>query len=95
MEKLINSIPTECGKELSKQCVTLFRNDPDSDKLLERGDKLLQVLNKRIEDLEQLKFETEQKFSELFRRGIKFILRELSEDEFKSYLNSLSEVERK
>ena len=94
MKKLIDRIPTECGNELSKQNVSPVRNDPDSIELIARGDKLLQVLNKRIEDLEQLKFEAEQKFSELFRSGVKLFLRELSKDEFKSYLNSLAKEER-
>lgn len=94
MEKLISRIPTECREELSEQNVSPVRNDPDSNELIARGDKLLQVLNKRIEDLEQLKFEAEQKFSELFRSGVKFFLRELSKDEFKSYLNSLAKEER-
>ena len=94
MEKLIDRIPTECGKELSEQNVSPVRNDPDSIELIARGDKLLQVLNKRIEDLEQLKFEAEQKFSELYRSGVKFFLRELSKDEFKSYLSSLAKEER-
>lgn len=94
METGISKTPAKCGNELSKQNVSPVRNDPDSIELIARGDKLLQVLNKRIEDLEQLKFEAEQKFSELYRSGVKFFLRELSKDEFKSYLNSLAKEER-
>lgn len=94
METGISKTPAKCGNELSKQNVSPVRNDPDSNELIARADKLLQVLNKRIEDLEQLKFEAEQKFSELCRSGVKFFLRELSKDEFKSYLNSLAKEER-
>lgn len=94
METGISKTPAKCGNELSKQNVSPVRNDPDSIELIARGDKLLQVLNKRIEDLEQLKFEAEQKFSGLYRSGVKFFLRELSKDEFKSYLNSLAKEER-
>ena len=94
METGISKTPAKCGNELSKQNVSPVRNDPDSIELIARGDKLLQVLNKRIEDLEQLKFEAEQKFSELYRSGVKFFLRELSKDEFKSYLSSLAKEER-
>lgn len=94
METGISKTPAKCGNELSKQNVSPVRNDPDSNELIARADKLLQVLNKRIEDLEQLKFEAEQKFSELYRSGVKFFLRELSKDEFKSYLNSLAKEER-
>lgn len=94
METGISKTPAKCGKELSEQNVSPVRNDPDSNELIARADKLLQVLNKRIEDLEQLKFEVEQKFSELYRSGVKFFLRELSKDEFKSYLNSLAKEER-
>ena len=94
MEKLISRIPTECGKEFSEETFVTNPMDADSQDLLSRCDELFQSYDRLDDYLMQLRHEIGLVLVEISKSRSKFIYGDLSKDEFKSYLDSMTKEER-
>ena len=94
MEKLISRIPTECGEEFSEETFVTNPMDADSQDLLSRCDELFQSYDRLDDYLMQLRHEIGLVLVEISKSRSKFIYGDLSKDEFKSYLDSVTKEER-
>lgn len=94
MEKLISRIPTECGKEFSEEPLVMRPMDADSQDLLSRCGELFQSYDRLDDYLMQLRHEIGLMLVEISKSRSKFIYGDLSKDEFKSYLDSMTKEER-
>ena len=94
MEKLIDRIPTECGAEFSEEPLVMRPMDADSKELLSRCGELFQSYDRLDDYLMQLRHEIGLVLVEISKSRSKFIYGDLSKDEFKSYLDSVTKEER-
>ena len=94
MEKLISRIPTECGKEFSEETFVTNPMDADSQDLLSRCDELFKIYNRLEDYLIQQRHEIGLILVEICKSRNDFIFGNLSKDEFKSYLDSMTKEER-
>ena len=94
MEKLISRIPTECGAEFSEEPLVMNPTDADSKNLLSRCDELFRIYDRLEDYLMQLRHEIGLVLVEISKSRSKFIYGDLSKDEFKSYLDSMTKEER-
>lgn len=94
MEKLISRIPTECGKEFSEETFVTNPMDADSQDLLSRCDELFKIYNRLEDYLIQQRHEIRLILVEIGKSRNDFIFGNLSKDEFKSYLDSMTKEER-
>lgn len=94
MEKLIDRIPTECGKEFSEETFVTNPMDADSQDLLSRCDELFKIYNRLEDYLMQLRHEIGLILVEIGKSRNNFIFGNLSKDEFRSYLDSMTKEER-
>lgn len=94
MEKLINRIPTECGKEFSEETFVTNPMDADSQDLLSRCDELFKIYNRLEDYLIQQRHEIGLMLVEIGKSRNNFIFGNLSKDEFRSYLDSMTKEER-
>ena len=94
MEKLISRIPTECGNEFIEEPLVMRPMDADSKNLLSRCDELFQSYDRLDDYLMQLRHEIGLVLVEISKSRSKFIYGDLSKDEFKSYLDSMTKEER-
>ena len=94
MEKLISRIPTECGAEFSEEPLVMNPTDADSKNLLSRCDELFHSYDRLDDYLMQLRHEIGLVLVEIGKSRNNFIFGDLSKDEFKSYLDSMTKEER-
>ena len=94
MEKLISRIPTECGNEFSEETFVTNPMDADSQDLLSRCDELFKIYNRLEDYLIQQRHEIGLMLTGICKSRYEFILGNLSKDEFKSYLDSMTKEER-
>ena len=94
MEKLISRIPTECGAEFSEETFVTNPMDADSQDLLSRCDELFKIYNRLEDYLIQQRHEIGLILVEIGKSRNDFIFGNLSKDEFKSYLDSMTKEER-
>ena len=94
MEKLISRIPTECGNEFSEETFVTNPMDADSKNLLSRCDELFRIYDRLEDYLIQQRHEIGLILVEISKSRYEFILGNLSKDEFKSYLDSMTKEER-
>ena len=94
MEKLISRIPTECGAEFSEETFVTNPMDADSQDLLSRCDELFKIYNRLEDYLIQQRHEIGLILVEIGKSRNDFIIRNLSKDEFRSYLDSMTKEER-
>ena len=94
MEKLISRIPTECGKEFSEETFVTNPMDADSQDLLSRCDEIFKIYNRLEDYLIQQRHEIGLMLVEIGKSRNDFLFGDLSKDEFKSYLDSVTKEER-
>ena len=94
MEKLISRIPTECGNEFSEETFVTNPMDADSQDLLSRCDELFKIYNRLEDYLIQQRHEIGIILVEIGKSRNNFIFGNLSKDEFRSYLDSMTKEER-
>ena len=94
MEKLISRIPTECGNEFSEETFVTNPMDADSQDLLSRCDELFKIYNRLEDYLIQQRHEIGLMLVEIGKSRNDFLFGDLSKDEFKSYLDSVTKEER-
>ena len=94
MEKLISRIPTECGKEFSEETFVTNPMDADSQDLLSRCDEIFKIYNRLEDYLIQQRHEIGLMLVEIGKSRNDFLFGDLSKDEFKSYLDSMTKEER-
>ena len=94
MEKLISRIPTECGNEFSEEPLVMNPTDADSQDLLSRCDELFRIYDRLEDYLIQQRHEIGLMLTGICKSRYEFILGNLSKDEFKSYLDSMTKEER-
>ena len=94
MEKLIDRIPTECGEEFSEETFVTNPMDADSKELLSRCDELFRIYDRLEDYLIQQRHEIGLMLVEIGKSRNDFIFGNLSKDEFKSYLDSMTKEER-
>ena len=94
MEKLIDRIPTECGEEFSEETFVTNPMDADSQDLLSRCDELFKIYNRLEDYLIQQRHEIGLILVEIGKSRNDFIFGNLSKDEFRSYLDSMTKEER-
>lgn len=94
MEKLISRIPTECGAEFSEETFVTNPMDADSKNLLSRCDELFKIYNRLEDYLIQQRHEIGLMLVEIGKSRNDFIFGNLSKDEFRSYLDSMTKEER-
>ena len=94
MEKLISRIPTECGAEFSEEPLVMRPMDADSQDLLSRCDELFKIYNRLEDYLIQQRHEIGLMLVEIGKSRNDFLFGDLSKDEFKSYLDSMTKEER-
>ena len=93
--RIINSnFPTECGKEFSEETFVTNPMDADSQDLLSRCDELFHSYDRLDDYLMQLRHEVGLMLVEIGKSRNDFIFGNLSKDEFKSYLDSMTKEER-
>lgn len=94
MEKLISRIPTECGEEFSEETFVTNPMDADSQDLLSRCDEIFKIYSRLEDYLIQQRHEIGLMLVEIGKSRNDFIFGDLSKDEFKSYLDSMTKEER-
>ena len=93
--RIINSnFPTECGAEFSEETFVTNPMDADSKNLLSRCDELFHSYDRLDDYLMQLRHEIGLVLVEIGKSRNDFIFGDLSKDEFKSYLDSMTKEER-
>ena len=93
--RIINSnFPTECGEEFSEETFVTNPMDADSENLLSRCDELFQSYDRLDDYLMQLRHEIGLMLVEIGKSRNDFLFGDLSKDEFKSYLDSVTKEER-
>ena len=93
--RIINSnFPTECGAEFSEETFVTNPMDADSQDLLSRCDELFQSYDRLDDYLMQLRHEIGLILVEIGKSRNDFIFGNLSKDEFRSYLDSMTKEER-
>ena len=93
--RIINSnFPTECGEEFSEETFVTNPMDADSQDLLSRCDELFKIYNRLEDYLIQQRHEIGLMLVEIGKSRNDFLFGDLSKDEFRSYLDSMTKEER-